>query len=215
LSLISIILIALGVVLFAALLLVAAVLFTPFVFTIDSRSWQMRVRWLGTLEYWRPLPGAMGETGLCVAGRTFPLPARGARRKRKPAGAVRKPRNRRVVFARFMRRCLGQPSIRRALAAKFGELWRRILRSASLTRRRLSVSLPDPAWNGMLAGWLALRHSGRGSAIRINFTGENAVLLEVRLYPYRIAVALLLFLMGLPYRALYREWRASSVIALG
>jgi hypothetical protein len=208
----SIVVIVLAGVLLAVLLALGVALFLPVVLLIDSENRQLRVRWLAALEYWRPLPGAQGESGLSIAGRPVGLPAG----RRKPAGAPGKPRKHRATAGRFLRRCLGTPSIRRAVAKGLRELWRAILRSASLTRRQISVSLPDPAWNGMLAGWLEAQRSGsQASAMHVNFVGENAVFLEVRVYPYRIAKALFLFLTALPYRALLREWRASSAIASG
>jgi hypothetical protein len=210
-SLAAIVFVVLGAILLVALLLIAVALFVPLVCLIDSGTWQLRVRWLAALEYWRPLPGAKGETGLSIAGKSIGLPGRRTRRK----GAPRTPRKSRATVGRFLRRCLGSPSIRRALAKRLPELWRGIRSSVSLTRRQIRVSLPDPAWNGMLAGWLAQTGGSRASALSINFVGENTVLLEVRVYPYRIAEALLVFLARLPYRALVREWRASSAIAPG
>ena len=65
------------------------------------------------------------------------------------------------------------------------QFWRGLMCSISLPRRDIILSLPDPAWNGMLAGWLAARGDGNGSAIQVNFTGENSFFLEARLYPQR------------------------------
>jgi hypothetical protein len=215
-SFVSMVFVALGVLLLLALLLIAAALFSPLIFTLDSGTWQVRIRWLAAFEYWRPLPGGRGETGLSIAGKSIGLPARGAKEKHKRAvGAARKPRRDRARAARFLRRCLGEPSVRRTVTKRLGALWRGLLRSVSVTRRKITVSLPDPAWNGMLAGGLAWLHGSRGSAIRVDFTGKSSALLEVRLYPYRIAKVLLVILMGLPYRALYRAWRASSATASG
>lgn len=211
-SLVSIVLIALGAALLAVLLLTGVALFSPLVFTLDSGNWQVRVRWLGAMEYRRPLPGGKGESGLLIAGRSVGLPARKARRKPERVGAA----GRKYAKAgRFARRCLREPAIRNVLARKFGELVRGILRSVCFSRRQITVSLPDPAWNGMLAGWLAQCGDSRGMACRINFTGENGVLFVGQLYPYRITKALLLFLAGLPYRMLYREWRACSATGSG
>jgi hypothetical protein len=47
----------LGSVLLLAFLLAALALFSPVVLTIDSESWEVRVRWLVALEYWRRLAG--------------------------------------------------------------------------------------------------------------------------------------------------------------
>jgi hypothetical protein len=214
-SAVSILLIVLGAIVFAALVLIAVALFSPLVFTIDSANRRLRVRWLAALEYSRPLPGGEGEAGMSIMGRPVGPPAQRTEQKRVRAkAAARKPRKRRPRVARFLRRCLREPAIWRAVSAKLRELWRVARRSARVTRREFSVSLPDPAWNGMLVGWLA-SVGGWGSAIRMNFLGRNEVFLEIRLYPYRIAAALLLFPVGLPYRALYRAWRASAAAVSG
>lgn len=201
------------VVLFSAVLLIGTAFFSPLVFTIDSANRQVRVRWLAALEYRWPLPGAEGKTGLSFAGKSIAIPARRNKRKPRPQARARKGRESRARFARFLRLCLREPALRRILVRRTARLGKRILRAASLTRRQIRVSLPDPAWNGMLAGLLAWRGDGRGSAVRVNFPGENDLFLEVRLYPYRVVKALLAFSIGLPYRALWREWRAASAIA--
>lgn len=213
----------LGSVLLLALLLSALALFSPVVFTIDSENWEVRVRWLVALEYWRRLAGAGGE-GLFLAGRPIQLPARRERPSAasQPEAAKPKPqknRERRARLARFARGCLKHAAIRSILVRTAKGLWRGLARSASFKRLRIAVSLPDPAWNGMLRGWLAA--SGRGLPgsrlpdVRVNFAGENSVLMEVRLYPYRLVKALVDVLAGLlaslPYGTLWREWRASSV----
>ncbi|HVB99539.1 MAG TPA: hypothetical protein VNJ12_09465 [Candidatus Dormibacteraeota bacterium] len=195
-----------------ALLLLAAMLFSPLVFSIDSGKGQARVCWLGALEYSRPFPPAEGKAELRFAGKSLSLPARRAKRKRRPAAPGPRKAGKRATAARFLRRCLCQPEVRRILVKRIGRLAKGMLRSVAWTGRQVNLSLPDPAWNGMLAGWLAQRHGGRGSAVRVNFTGENELFLEVRVYPYRIATALLIFSAGLPYRALLREWRAASAI---
>jgi hypothetical protein len=214
-TLVSIVFVALGFVLLMGVLLMAAALFSPLVITIDSANRQLRVRWLAALEYWRPLPWAEGKAGIGIAGKAIRLPARRGTRKRERKSGIGKTRKNRARVGRFLRSCLGEPSIRLALSRRLGGLWRGMRRSVTLTCREISVSLPDPAWNGMLAGGLAQSSGIRISAMRVNFTGENGVFLEARLYPHRIARALLLFLIGLPYRAIFREWRASSAIARG
>ena len=201
-----------GVVFLSVLLLIAAMLFTPLIFTIDSGTGQMRVRWLAALEYSRPLLGPRDEAQLRIAGKLLRLPARGAGRKRRPAARGRPMAQKRARAVRFLRRCLRQPNIRRVLVERIGQLAKRMLRSIAWTRQQIDLSLPDPAWNGMLAGWLAGLPGGRRSAVRVNFTGDSGLFLEVRVYPYRIATALLVFSTGLPYRALLREWRAASAM---
>ena len=216
-SFVAIIIVCVAGALLLALLLIAAALFSPVAFTIDSENWQVRVRWLAALEYWRRLPGTDGEAGLSIAGRPVRLPARRETRRRAREGAAPRPgkdRARRARFARFARGCLKQASIRAGLARSAARLGRGLARSVALSRLQIAASLPDPAWNGMLAGWLAA--SGRGvrgrwsRGVRVNFAGENAILIEGRMYPYRVVKALVGVLLGLPYGGLLREWRASS-----
>lgn len=210
-SALSIILIVLSAIVLAALALIALALFSPLVLTIDSANRKLRVRWLAAFEYSRPLPGGDGQIGMSIVGMPMSHGERGAEEKRpRVKVAAHKPQKKRPRFARFLRRCLREPAIWRAMSAKLRKLWRAARRSARVTRREFSVSLPDPAWNGMLAGCLA-QAGNWGSAIHMNFMGRNGVFLEIRLYPYRIAAVLLLFPIGLPYRALYRAWRASAV----
>ena len=198
----------------SAVVLIAAALFTPVVLVIDSGKGQARLRCLAVLEYRRPLPWTEGESRLSFAGRPVRVAER--RKKRKPArkSAAGKPPKDRARLVRFFRRCLRTPAIRRILARRLLGLGKRILHSAALRDRQISISLPDPAWNGMLAGWLAW-HRGNRPAVHVNFSAENTLFLEVHLYPYRVAKALLLFSMGLPYRALLREWRAASPMISG
>ena len=105
--------------------------------------------------------------------------------------------------------CLADSTIRRALARQLARLARRIFRSVRLARLESDVSLPDPALNGMLAG--ALAASNRGwQGLRVNFVGENSLFFELRFHPHRVFKAFLFFLPGLPYRAVFRQWRAFS-----
>lgn len=226
-SLAAMIVVSVAGLLLLALLPIVAALFTPVVFTLDSEKWQVRVRWLVALEYWRRLPGANGEAGLSIAGKAIRLPAKREAPRRlseaaAPAPKPKKDRARAARFLRFARACLKHSSIRAALVRSARRLWRDLFcnraRSVSLRRLQVAISLPDPAWNGMLMGWLAASGHGlpgRTPQMRVNFAGKNSILLEARLYPYRAVKALagflLAFLVGLPYGTLWREWRASSV----
>jgi hypothetical protein len=204
------VLVVFGAVFLSALLLIAAAFFSPVVFTIDSVRGQARLRWLALLEYHRPLPWAAGESGLSIAGKPVKIARKGLRPKRRRKVAI----GQRVRMARFLRRCLATPAVRNVMANRLKKLGKGILRSATLTRRQITISLPDPAWNGMLAGWMA-GWGYWGSAIRVDFSGQSGCFFEVRLYPYRVAKALLLFTVGLPYRALWREWRGASAMVSG
>jgi hypothetical protein len=201
----------LGVVFCTALLLAAVAFFSPMIFTFDSATRQVRVRWLSMVEYVAALPGGEGKPRLSIAG----SPVRIRPRKRK-AGSKGEPpgsqKNRRdqATGGRFFIRCLRDSTIRRVLPGQLAKLARGIERSMVLTRSRANLSLPDPAANGILAGALAQSSWGRRLGIRINFVGANSIFCEIRLYPHRVAKAIFFFLSGLPYMALYRNWRASS-----
>lgn len=218
----------LGGVVLLALVLLALALFSPVVLTLDSENWEVRVRWLVALVYWRRLAG--GGEEFSFAGRPIRLRARrerpsatadlsgaGAPKAAKPK--PQKNRERTARLARFARGCLKHAAVRALLVRTTKRLWRGLARSASLKRLRIALSLPDPAWNGMLMGCLAA--SGGGGVpgwslpdLRVNFAGENSCLIEARLYPYRVVKALIDvlagLLVGLPYGTLWREWRASA-----
>lgn len=208
-------LIALCVVVF----LLAIVMFSPVVIAVDSRQRRLSVRWLLALEFQMPLPGAPGRKHFAVFHKPFPVrrrqPAADAAgaKKEEPAKAAaqgQKARSRRRAIGRFFVRCLGDSDIRRALARQLSMLLRRIFRSVNLARSDADVSMPDPALNGMLAGALAASNPGPLQGLRVNFRGENSLFLELYVHPHRVFKAFLFFLPGLPYRAVFKQWRAFS-----
>lgn len=205
------------IVLFIIAAMVAVAVFSPIMISVDSRNRQVRVRWLSALEFQMPLPGTAGQKCLTIFRRPMPIRERqpGTEatgvEKEKPAktsAEVQKTRAKRRATGRFIVRCLGDSSIRGALARQLSTLLRRIFHSAHLTRSDIEVSLPDPAFNGMLAGVLASVNQVGRSGMRVNFRGENSLSVELRLHPHRALKALLFFLAGLPHRALFRQWRS-------
>jgi hypothetical protein len=140
------------------------------------------------------------------AGQSAAAPT-GEKEPRKTAEAPKRHKKGRAP-GRFLVRCLGDSAIRRALARQVANLLRRIARSVDLSRTACDVSLPDPALNGMLAGVLAASNWGRRSGIRFNFAGDNSLFVELRFHPHRVLKAFLFFLPGLPYRAMFKVWRA-------
>ena len=213
-SVLWILLVALGVGLLMTVLLSAILLYCPVVITVDSRSRQAQVRWLAILEYLQPLPGAEHEAVLRVAGRQVHLRPRKPKSERiKTERRVRMPQRATASLAPFLLRCLADSNIRRGLVLQLRRLWLGCLRSVVLGRRRSSLSLPDPALNGMLAGILGFSGWGRKLGMGVNFTGENSFELEFRLRPYRMVQALLSFFCGLPIKAIFRAWRGASLKA--
>ena len=193
---------------------IAVALFTPVVLVVDSARAQLRVRWILGLEYQHPLPGAAGTARFALAGKTIRLRSRKPRPKPKrpnPAPQTEHPAPRRSPSAtggRFFYRCLREAGIRRVIFRQGATLAKGIYHTADLTRWRANISLPDPASTGMLAG-LTQFGWGRRLGIATNFTGENSLFLEIRFHPWRIVKPVLGFLIGLPYRAIFRLWRAS------
>lgn len=203
------------IVLCAVLFLLTIVVFSPVVIAVDSRARQVRIRWLFVLQFQMPLPGTAGQKLFTAFGRPFPIreqqPASKPPRvkKEKPKKSP-KPRRKRRATGRFFMRCLADSNIRRALARQLSLLLRHILRSASLTRADGDVSMPDPALNGMLAGALAASGRGSLSGIGVDFTGQNSLFIELRFHPHRVFKAVLFFFTGLPYWAVFKQWRALS-----
>lgn len=205
------------IVLFIIVAIVAIVVFSPIMISVDSRNRQVRVRWLSALEFQMPLPGTAGQKCLTIFRRPMPIRERQPSteatgvEKEKPvetSADAQKTRAKRRATGRFIVRCLGDSGIRRALARQLSTLLKRIFHAAHLTRSDIEVSLPDPAFNGMLAGVLASVNRAGRSGMRVNFRGENSLSVELRLHPHRALNALLFFLAWLPHRALFRQWRS-------
>lgn len=203
------------IVLCAVFFLLAIVMFSPVVIAVDSRQQKMCVRWLRALEFHMPLPGTPGRKYFAIfhkpllVHRRHPFAEAAGVEVEKLAKAP-KPRRKRRAIGRFFMNCLADSSIRRALTRQISMMLKRIFRSVNLVRSDAAVSLPDPALNGMLAGALAASNSERLQRIRVNFAGENNLLLELRIHPHRVFRAFLFFLPGLPYRAVFKQWRAFS-----
>lgn len=209
-SLLWIPLMALCAALLTAVILTAAVLFSPVIFIVDSRNREFRVRWLALIEILIPLPGAASRGRISIAGKSLrfrpgaPQPGR-----RKAEVAARRERRGGAPLG-LVWRCVRNSAIRRGIVRQITKLSQRVLRSFDLVRCQGNVSLPDPAFNGMLAGAIARSGWSRALGVRVNFIGENSLFCEVRFYPYRIVRAFVLFVSGMPYRAIFKEWRATT-----
>jgi hypothetical protein len=205
------------IVLSAVLFLLAIALYSPVLIAVDSRHRRVRIRWAVVLEFEMPLPRTAGQKFFTAFGKPYPIreqqsTAKATRVEKEKAAKTPKPPRKRRAMGRFFVRCLADPSIRRALARHLSTLLRRILRSANLARSDADISTPDPALNGILAGALAASKRGIRPGIRVNFTGENTLFLELRFHPHRVFKAFLFALPGLPYRAMFRQWRTLSVV---
>jgi hypothetical protein len=215
-------LVALCIVFLAAALCLTAALFVPVVVILDFGNGEVRMRWLGLLEYTRPLPGSPGEASLYMAGRLI-RPARrqpGKGREpaaedkgRSPAGAkpdtaVQARHKFQSRWGRFLLRCLSDSVIRRSLVRQLANLWKSLWRTFALRSHESTVCLYDPALNGMLAGTLAALGRAGQCQDCVNFTGENRVVIKVR--PHHVVGAAVVAILRLPYRAIFRQWRASA-----
>ena len=198
----------------AAAAVLTLLLFSTVVAEVDTGRGSVRIGWSPLLAYTRPLPGTAGTSRLAVAGIPISLPRRKRQAVRKEKGkssaeAVEARRKRQRKQARLLWNCLLEDDVRSALMRQFAQLPRRLWDAVEVIRWHSNVSLSDPALNGMLWGALAAVHWGPQSRVECNFVGRNEVRTEVRLYPHRAAKACLLFFLRLPYRAVFRQWRAS------
>jgi hypothetical protein len=191
---------------------------SPLVATVNTNRREFALRWTVLFRARYPLPGGSGPARIYLAG--IPLRFPWFRRKPRPDKVrEKKPRPSRFprIF-RFLRYCAKDSYLRRAVVVAGGKLARGSLRSFGLSRWHTEVSFPDPALNGMLAGWIAAARATRwfvparwaGSPVGVNFMGQNWLELEVRFYPYRMVLAGSAFVFRLPHRAILRHWRQSG-----
>jgi hypothetical protein len=192
---------------------IALLLFcSPLVATLNTSRGEFGLRWTVLLRAQHPLPGGSGPARFYLAG----IPVSFPRFRRKPRPEkVRKKKPRPPRIFRFLRYCAADSSLRSAVVVAGGKLARGSLHSFGLARWQAELSFSDPALNGMLAGWVAATRwiparSAGGSLIGVNFMGRNWLELEVRFYPYRMALAGGAFLVRLPHRAILRHWRHSG-----
>ncbi|HEX5412210.1 MAG TPA: hypothetical protein VFZ27_10140 [Terriglobia bacterium] len=209
------------IVLFVIAVVLAVIVFSPVMVSVDSHHRQVRIRCLFALEFETPLPWTAGPKRFAIFHRPMPLRERqpsteapGVKKEKsgKPAAEVQKARAKRRATARFLAHCLRNSGIRRPLARQLSVLLKRISRSANLTRSEIVISSPDPAFNGMLAGVLAAIDPIDRSGMRVNFRSKNSLFFELRLHPHRVLKAFLFFMAGLPHRALFRQWRSFAAL---
>ncbi|MGH9783230.1 MAG: hypothetical protein ACRD88_03515 [Terriglobia bacterium] len=188
-----------------------ALFLNPIAVTVDTNRGVLEARWTALLRVQWPL-GQDGGARWFLAGMPFPLPRIGRERPgREPR--ERKPRSAGLQFSRlfrFLRFCASDSALRRAIVVQGGKLARGAVRSFELSHWHAEFSFADPAVNGMLAGWLAATRWAGQSPVGVNFLGRNWLALEVRLYPYRLAMAGTVFLVQIPHRAILRQWLASK-----
>lgn len=83
-------------------------------------------------------------------------------------------------------------------------------RTLSFQDTEVRLSLPDPAWNGVLYGILT-NLDLKNVQLSVNFYDENHAKLWVTLYPYRVAFQVAVFMINLPgiriVKAFYKHRR--------
>ena len=83
-------------------------------------------------------------------------------------------------------------------------------RTLSFKDTKVSLSLPDPAWNGVLYGILT-NLDLQDIQLSVNFYHQNHAKLWVTLYPYRVVFRVAAFIISLPgvriVRAIYKQRR--------
>jgi hypothetical protein len=156
------------------------------------------------------MPGGTGGPQLYLAGFPVPFPQRDRTARKPRKEKPRRDGSRLPRIFRFLLYCAADAHLRRALMVQGGKLARGSLHSFELSRWNAAVSLPDPALNGMLFGWLAATGWKGGRQVGVNFLGRNWLELEVRFYPYRMALAGTAFLIGLPHRSIIGHWLESK-----
>jgi len=190
--------------------LAAVLLCSPVVSTVDTRRAELGVRWTALFRARYPLPGRTGSAQLYLAGFPVPFPRRERGDKKPRKEKPRREGARLPRIFRFLLYCAADAHLRRALIVRGGKLARGSLHSFELSQWNAAVSLPDPALNGMLFGWLAATGWKGSRRVAVNFLGRNWLDLEVRFYPYRMVLAFAAFLIRLPHRSIIGHWLESK-----
>ncbi len=85
-------------------------------------------------------------------------------------------------------------------------VWRFVLavfRTLNFQDSEASVSLPDPAWNGLLFAIVTNIHL-ENVDLSVNFENHNFAKIRVTVYPYRVAQQLITLMLHLPYIRIVR-----------
>lgn len=189
--------------------IMALVLFVPFLFTIDSEQKRFYLRWfLFTLS----IDLSTKTTVIGIAGihhelkkkKPSPAPAHAApsSSEEKPEG---KPAGKQGIFS-LLSVVLSHRSLLIDLVRKTVRYLIDLLRSFSIRELRADYSSKDPVIDGICYGAI------QGVQIRkvhlsVNFWGESRVVGRFSLMLVRLIVPTTLFLVRLPYMELYRLFK--------
>ena len=161
-----------------AILLTVLILAAPISLGYDSTDHWLRIKWLG-LSLRKRLGTAKPKK-----------PKKTAAKKKVSGGAI---------LARLWSR-------RELCLELIQHLWRLVLDVLKTLRFRDSsatISLPDPALNGLLFAVVANIPLEQVD-LSVNFENRNFAKIRVTIYPYRVASKLTSFLLHLPYLRLVR-----------
>ncbi|MBI3896053.1 MAG: hypothetical protein HY313_08990 [Acidobacteria bacterium] len=185
------------------------VLSRPVSIAFESQEPQLKFHWLG-IDYryffWR----TGQNSALYLFGMQIPLRKKESRKQKAPRPSSRQRKEPLERFGRFLWRCARDSEIRGRVLAQLRRLAGQFRQGIEVYHFHSELSLPDPATTGMLAGLAAGAGWGFPSPFGLNFMGNNNVEIEIRLHPDRFAWALGSFLLRIPHRSVYRQWRTSK-----
>jgi hypothetical protein len=177
----------LGYFILAAVLLTLVILAVPVSLGYDSVDSRLRVKWLG-LTFTKRLGGEK--------------PAKIRPTRQKPHRERKRQLQGRAALTRLWqgRDLVGE------LINRVGKFGFEVLRTLSFRHTEVSLSLPDPGWNGLLyavLGNLTLKDAN----LSVNFENRHYAKIWVTVYPCRLAQKLAGLLLRLPYlRLLKLAW---------
>jgi hypothetical protein len=163
----------------AMLVLLVIILAAPVSLGYDSTEKWFRVKWLGL-----PI--------------TIKPAAEKPKRRRQKAPKKWKIRG----LTLFRRLWQGQDLILE-LVERLGRFGLKVFQTLSFRDSEVSVSLPDPMWNGVLYGVLSNIPLG-DLHLSVNFVNRNYAKFWVKVYPYRVVLKLAALLLRLPYFRMVR-----------
>jgi hypothetical protein len=162
------------------LILVMALLTFPLSLGYDTREEVLKAKWLGLSFAKRLRPG----------------------KPRKP------PKDRRLkkkADRTIWRGILADRGLALELLKKTVRFIINLFRRLSFQKTEVSLSLPDPAWNGVLFGMLT-NLDLPDIHLSVNFYQQNYAKIWVKFHPYRVAFCAVAFLISLPGVRIVKAW---------
>jgi hypothetical protein len=154
------------------LVLGVALLTFPFSLGYDTREKVLKAKWFG-LSF-----------------------AKGLRRK-KPRKTPRERKSKKKADKTIWRTLLADRGLALEVLKKTARFIINLGRTLSFRNTEISLSLPDPAWNGVLCGVLT-NLDLQDIYLSVNFYNQNYAKLWIKFYPYRVVWQVVAFLIRLP-----------------